>query len=299
MLAYRVDDAVLTVCQNNLSKSIEIMEISESACLLLGYSAAEITGRKLVNFIPQRLSELLDEYVEYEENSNDLGAVLSKVQNFSVISRNDEEKTFRLKVVRGESTRNKITFRLVLQDSIYRRKDEALRKIIQDNFKGHEILHPLLNLPDRRSLEKDIELAVYYHRKNAMHSSFLLIKPDNLEKLSTQYSQQQCLEFIKHIARICRSNLRPDDVLGAVSDSLLGILLLDAVSESTRMVANRLRWKISSQAYKFSDNSLISLSASMCYYDIDGDISPELLVAKSIDKISAFDKDSTNILSEV
>ena len=299
MLGYRSNDAVLTICQNNVAKSIEIIDVNEAAASLTGYSKQELAGRALASVVPMRLSTLLIEYIEYEEDANDVGAVLSKVQSFSMLAKDGKEKNFRLKVVRGESTKEKLTFRLVLQDAIDVRKDDALHKLIQENFKGHEVLHPSLEIPDRHSLEKDVELTIYYHHKANIRASFVAIQLDHLESLEKQYNAAQSSEFLKHIVQVFRGNLRPGDVVGAISDTQIGVLLLDAVSDSTRLVANRLRWQVAAQPFSLPDTSMLSLTASMAYINIDGVLTADRLVDACLSKLAELPEDAASQLVEV
>lgn len=280
MLGHRANDAVLTICQNNGAKSIEIIDVNDALAGMVGYGAKELSGKNLSEMVPDRLSELLSEYVEYEDDANDVGMVLSKVQNFGLKAKSGQEKKFRLKVVRGESTRDRLTFRLVLQDTTDAKKDDALRNLIQENFKGHEVLHPEIGVPDRKSLEKDIELVVYYHHKAELRASFVLIRPDHIHDIDDQYGSRQRVLLMKHIVHVCRGNLRPGDVVGALDSHTLGVLLLDATGDSTRMVANRLRWQIAAQPFGLPDRGDLSLTASMSYSNIDGvKAAPELIAA--------------------
>lgn len=298
MLGYRSNDAVLTICQNNAAKSIEIMGLNEAASTLTGYTQQELAGRALASVVPMRLSTLLIEYVEYEEDANDVGAVLSKVQNFSMIMKDSKEKSFRLKVVRGESNKEKMTFRLVLQDTVNLRKDDALHKLMQENFKGHEVLHPALGIPDRHSLEKDVEMTTYYHHKAGVRASFVAIQLDHLAALEKQFGEALCSEFLKHVVHVCRGNLRPGDVIGAISDTQIGVLLLDAVSDSTRMVANRLRWQVAAQPFALPDTSMLSLTASMAYINIDGALTADKLVDACLERLNTLPEDAASQLVE-
>lgn len=299
MLGYRVNDAVLSICQNNLAKSIEIVELNEAAIALTGYSEGELTGRSLVSLVPARLATLLAEYVEYDDDANDVGAVLSRVQNFGILTKEGKEKSFRLKVVRGESSKHQLIFRLVLQDMVDLRKGDALQHLIQENFKGHEVFHPALAVPDRHSLEKDIELTTYYHHKMGMRASFVVVQVDHLEALEKQYGGEQRNEILKHVVRVCRGNLRPGDVVGAVSDTQIGVLLFDAVSDATRLVANRLRWQVAAQPYTLPDRSMLSLTASMVYLNIDGSLMPEKLVDSCLQRCAEIGDDAASQLLEV
>lgn len=298
MLGYRNNDAVLTICQNNAAKSIEIVELNDAASKLTGYNVSELAGHALAEIIPARIANLLSEYVEFDGDTHDVGEVLSKVQSFSLIAKDKSERSFRLKVVRGESSKEKNTFRLVLQGTMDVRKDDALRKTIQDNFKGHEVMDPTLGVPDRKSLEKDMELASYYNRKTNLRASFVMIQPDHLDAIEKQYGEKHRVGFLKHIANICRRSLRPDDVVGAVSDKQLGVLLLDSESDSTRMVANRLRWQIAANPYILPDKTSINFSASMIYSNIDGAATPDKIVDACNTQMDSMSKENAGQLKK-
>src|SRR5579883_1997805 len=155
--SHRSNDAVITICQDNDRKSIEIRGLNKPAEDVLGYPAGEVSGQPLIRFLPARIQTLLSEYVEYENDGNDVGNVLSKVQSFCILNQQGREVAFRLKVLRSEALDKNACFRLILQDRIGVRKEEAFRAILRENFKGHEVLDPNTNLPDRNSLVKDLE----------------------------------------------------------------------------------------------------------------------------------------------
>jgi diguanylate cyclase (GGDEF)-like protein len=290
LLGYRSNDAVITICQNNQAKSIEISDINKTSEELLGYSNADITHQPLTCILPPRIAELLREYVEFENDANDVGNVLAKVQSFSVIGKNGKETGYRLKVVRAESSGSNIIFKLVLQDKMGLRKNEELRKIIQENFKGHESLDPDTGLPDRKSLGKDIELMGYYNSKSDLRTCFAILQLDHYDDLFSQYGRDVCHALIKHIASVCHQNLRPDDVVGSISYKRIGVLLLDTTPESARMVFNRLRWQIAANPFLLPDKTTIGLSVSISFARIGGFVSDKKLIDgcdKALDKLGA------------
>ena len=278
MLGYRSNDAVLTLCQNNEAKSIEITAINEAAEELTGHGAGALVGKGLGDVTPPRIAELLAEYVEYKPGANDVGMVLSKVQSFSLLGADGTEQAYRLKVVRAESQAERMYFRLVLQDKIGERKDAVLRKAMQDNFRGHEVIDATYNLPDRNSLVKDIELTAYYSNKAELRSCFAILQLDHYDELASQYGQAQAVQFIKHIAHTCRNTLRPDDMVAVVSPQRLGVLLIDTAPESNRVVVNRLRWQIAANPYTLPDHVMLSLSVSVVFAHVGGRISEQSLV---------------------
>lgn len=299
LLGYRSNDAVITICQNNASKSIEISELNKIAEEMLGYGNGELDKQPLSQILPPRIGELLKEYVEFVDGANDVGSVLSKVQSFSVIGKNGKEIGYRLKVVRAESASNQTMFKLVLQDKMGLRKNEELRKAIQENFKGHEVLDPNTGLPDRHSLEKDIELMGYYNSKSDLRTCFAILQLDHYDELFSHYGKPTCFALMKHIAGISRQNLRPDDVVGAINYKRLGVLLLDTTPESARMVFNRLRWQIAANPFLLPDKTTVGLSVSISFARVGGRVSDKKLIEGCDDALDKLGANVANALVEI
>lgn len=299
MFGYRSNDAVVTICQNNGAKSIEITELNKAAEDMLGYSNAELTGQGLSKFLPPRIAEMLKEYVEFQSDANDVGQVLSKVQSFSFLGKDGKENGYRLKVVRAESTENAIFFKLVLQDKTGLRKNEALRRAIQDNFKGHEVLDTDTGLPDRYSLGKDIELMGYYSNKSELRSCFAILQLDHYDELFSQYGRPTCHGLIKHVSQVCRQSLRPDDVVGSINYKRIGVLLIDTTPDSARLVFNRLRWQIAANPFILPDKSSIGLSVSISFCRIGGRVTEKSILDASEESLDAMGNHAVNALVEV
>lgn len=295
---YRNNDAVLTICQNNHNQTITISDINPSASELIGFEAIDLVGNSLKKILPNRISELLDEYVEFENNANDVGAVLGKVQSFSIIEKEGKEKAYKIKVLQAESGAGILFFSLVLRDTIDVRKNDAVRNVIQENFRGHEAINTLTGLPDRSSVIKDIDLMKRYISAGDIKSCFAILQIDNAEGIIKSYGENIFNNIIKHAAFIARQSLRPDDVLASINDKQIGVLLVDIAFSSTRMVLNRLRWQIAANPFVLQDKTQLGLSISMSFCNIDGNDNGEAVVKKAEDLLSKLSLDNNNTLIE-
>lgn len=265
---YRTNDAVITICQNNKAGIVTISQINDTASNLIGFSAPELANQPLSSILPKRITELLTEYIDFENDTNDVGAVLSKVQSFSIVGKNGQEKVYRIKILRVESSENLSFFSMVLQDTVEARKSDAARKIIRDNFKGHESLDRQTQLPDRISIIKDIELAKHHSNSNNILSCFAVLQIDEYSKLVAQKGNTVGSELLKYVASLASRSLRPDDVVGIVGDGRIGVLLMDIVGGSERLILNRLRWQIASNPYIDASQHSIGVSVSIAFYSI-------------------------------
>ncbi len=293
---HRPNDAVLTICQNNREKLVTISEINDAAKGLIGFEPSEVVSRPLSNILPPRIAELLTEYIDFENDSNDVGSVLSKVQSFSIVGKNGQEKSYRTKISRTESTGSSAFFSLVLQDAIGVRKNDAVRQIIKENFKGHESLDTQTDLPNRASLVKDIELMKHHANSSDMLSCFAVLQIDGYNKLLSKNGNSVCNEIVKFVASTASRCLRPDDVVGSVGDGRIGVLLVDITKDSERLVLNRLRWQVASNPFVDEDKKSISLSASISFFAISALNSDKKVLERCEVALDSLDAGALNIL---
>jgi len=268
--SYRKTDAVLIVCQNNAKKTVEIAAINEEATRLLGYTNPDIVSKPLSAILPERINSTIAEFVGYEEDSNDLLAVLGKVRNFSVKSADGNEHEFRLRIIRGEAMDKNPWFHLVLVNEEAIRQSNAFRNVLKENFKGHEVLDERTGLPDRASIIKDLELVVYHVRDKNISASFAIIDIHFFEGLLKEYGSKVCTQLHQHIAKVCKLKLRPEDTIGTLSERLLGLILVDAAHDATRMILNRLRWEIGISPLELSKKRDLLAQVNIVYIPVDG-----------------------------
>jgi diguanylate cyclase (GGDEF)-like protein len=278
--SYRKSDAVLIVCQNNTSKTIEIAAINDQASRVLGYNNENLVGKALDSILPERIGSTIAEFVEYGEEGNDLLAVLSKVRNFAVKTADGNEAGFKLRVIRGESIHHNPWFHLVLVDEENLRKSNVFREILKENFKGHEVLNERTLLPDRASLIKDLELVVYHVRDKEISASFAIIDINHYENLLEDYGPEICNRLHRHIGHVCKLKLRGEDTVGSLSDRSLGIILVDAGQEPARMVLNRLRWAIGASPLEVYKKGDLLAQVNVSFSQIDGQIREIQLLEK-------------------
>jgi len=298
-IGHRSNDAVITICQNNEKQSIEIRDVNKVAEEATGFAPPEIVGQPLGKFLPDRIVQLIKEYVEFEDDANDVGSVLSKVQSFALIDKQGRELSFKLKVVRSESLDRNAYFKLILQDMMGIRRNEAFRAILQENFKGHEVIDADTGLPDRYSIDKDLELVLYYVNKSELKACFALLEIDGFDDLMGRYGKPNCTGIVKHVAAIAKQNLRGDDTLGIISPPQVGILLIDTNVESARMVLNRLRWLIAANPLTLDDKSQVSITVSIGFSGIGGRVNDRNLLSDCETYMTAIRGKGTNALVEI
>lgn len=253
-MLYRTDDAMLTLCQNNDGRSIEIADANEAASALLGYRPGELSG-DLKQFMPANLAGDIDDYVEYETGGNDVGTVLARMKEFKLLQRNGTPVPLVVKAVRSAAPDHNDWFRVFIKPEGRQSEKEKLLGLLHEHFKSQEVNEGDIGLPDRESLLRNADLVAQHTKAGTFNAAAVVITLDRYNHWRERYSRSFCVKALRMIADICRQNLRVYDVIGALDDTALGLLLLDIAPESANPVLNRLRWSLSSRL-----NSMIGLS---------------------------------------
>ena len=278
-ITHRKHDAVLTVCQDNARKSVTVLTVNVAAEQLLGFAPEEVVGSSLNRFLPERISQDLEEYVEYEDGWNDVGNVLRRIRDFALVGKQGGNVPLQLRVIRAEPYQGHPVYQLIMREASRDVGNEAFRTILKENFKGHEVLDPDLKLPDRGSILKDIELVRYHVGRETVGASFAIVEVDDYRGLVDKEGQEQAHACMRAIGALCKQKLRGDDTVGCLSKSQLTLVLMDITQESARIVLNRLRWLIAAHPFTLENGKTISVNVSIGFGAIKSDQDENELLA--------------------
>jgi len=295
---HRAADAVITVRQDNSRRAVEIRDLNPPAEEALGYALPAVSGLPLAALLPERIRTLLEEYIEFQEDGNDVGAVLSKVQSFCLLHRDGKELRYRLKVLRGEPENGCACFHLVLQSRAGERQGEAVRALLREHFRGHEVLEERTGLPDRPSVIKDISFVRHYVNKEMLHCCIAVVGLDQYAALKSHNGEDNAVGALLHVGSLARQNLRGDDVTGCIGESSLALILLGTSPESARMVLNRLRWLIAANPASIEGQSA-PVTVSIAFARISGDGEDRDLLSRLEEKMAVIRAQPGNSLAEV
>lgn len=252
----RKNDAVLRLCQNNLRKSIEITEANEAVQELLGYSAGEMRGHDLREFLPQQINAILNEDISFQNGGADLSEVLRKARNFGMRNHKGEVVPLAGKVYCSESAdTQQPRFELLIREKEESRTLSS-SDLLASNLKGYEVMDEASGLPNADSFQKDLEMVQYQVSHNGIYASLAVMVVDNYDQIVNEHGQEAADAIIREFGLRCKKDLRLEDNVARLSQTQLGLLLLDADYHAAGAVLNRLRWKIGSQPVQVGALSL-------------------------------------------
>lgn len=250
---FRKNEGLILVCQNNADQSFLVFGMNERAHEITGFEESYLKGRNLTEIVPKDIRNTIEEYVEFSEGAPDLASVLNKVRDFRLLNAEGDEIKVNLKIAQAEARDEHYWYRLILRDDSYEKEVESFKRLLSENFKGHEVLDADTGLPDRASILKDLEIAHFHAKDKGFSSCFAIFRLDKYEELRRAYGKAQTMQALKQIGGNLKRNLRGDDTIGRISENSLGLILVDITEESARVVLNRLRWLVASEPLRIPD----------------------------------------------
>jgi PAS domain S-box-containing protein len=277
-LSFLRHEGVALVCQNNEAQSVQVIAMNPLLLEMTGYGEEEVKGLPLLHILGSRTAELVTDYLELEQDRHDLQDVLGRAREVFLRRKDGSEMPApNFRIYRIEAKDRHHWFRLVTEEDAHKREAEQFKALLRENFKGHEVLDAETNLPDRASIEKDLELAQFYADSRGLSACFTYVRLDAFDILAASQGREVALQALTQSAEILRRNLRAEDAIGRVAENALGLILMDITPESFRLVMNRLRGNIIHHEIVLG-NKPQKLAASFCYAPIAGNGAPSLLL---------------------
>ncbi|PZP85444.1 MAG: hypothetical protein DI582_05895 [Azospirillum brasilense] len=296
--AGRKGDGIVVLIQNNAARRLSIKTANETACNLLGYADGELNDRDLAEILSPKLAEALMEDLEFDDDAPDVGEMLARQRDFKLRHRMGQELALPFTISRQMAQGHDACFQLVLPNERDNRAQQQLKDFLKLNLEGQQQLDPSTGLPDRTTAEMYLRVLNTYIANNGMQAAFVAIRIDRHEKSLARYGKDACVELIKHVANCCKSTFRTEDVVCALSDHTLGLVLLDVSRESARVVLNRLRWNVRTHRIVFGGKSDFSNTISLSFDMLDQHRGDGLF-DRCEEAITSLDKETRNHLIEL
>jgi GGDEF domain-containing protein len=267
--ASRKNDAVIAVKQDNNERDLLIQGINTGAETLLGYPSSDLRGQSLFSILPEDVCEDIESFLEYEPGGNDIGRVLRKMRNFSLLMKSGEALPLVLKIfpLATEDYQNP-TFELLMRD----KSVQVLHDRVNDELETNE--NPSTGLASKEAMLPILGHATQYMRQHPeAECTFAVMELNDIAGMSkTSETYVRILQTTRKDFTDC---CRTDDVIVNLGDARFGIILFECSQENAKLVTNRLRMKVANNPVVGENNQQISLTCSIAYTRIEGNKSRE------------------------
>lgn len=253
--AKRKNDAVITVCQDNEKKVVNIEGLNNAAERLTGYLSSDIKGKSLDVILADEIKETMDSYLEYEDDSDGLASILRKIRHFKILNKQGRNVEVSLKVFNVISDDIKHPhFELLMRDVTLANKMDELKKQIMEQNSADEVLDVDIGVPNQVSIIKSLELIQTFIKEHHLEASFAVVSLDKLDSYYAIDSGNTANHIIRSVYETIAGTCREGDILGYLGDGRIGVALFDCSSENAKIVLNRIRMMISSKVSNPSES---------------------------------------------
>ena len=265
----RRGDGLLVVIQNNAEKTLTISVMNDVLEGMLGYAKDEVLNRRVETILGQKEAEAIADDLEYADSAEDFGDIFSRIRDVRLRRRLGDEIRVNCKLSRMLVQGHNAVFQIVIPDEQERLSRTKMSEFITLNLEGHKELDAATGLPNHKTAEEFLPLLKNYFTDVNADIVFAVLRLDRHKKSIAKYGAEASTQLMMHAYQICRSTFRSEDLIFALSDSTLGVVLFNISRESARVVLNRLRWKIRNHRIEFGGKSDFSVSACIGFDQLD------------------------------
>lgn len=262
--AKRKSDAVIAVRQNNTGHKIEIQDVNRAAEQLTGRAKTDLIGRHFSDILPDRYQDMIDSYVEYDTNTNDLDHVLKRVIEFKVRNKIGEEVPVEMKVFRIPGRDLDPCFEILMRDITLQEKMKEIKQRLQQEVSAQQITDTDTGLPSIAALLQYIDIVAEFITTHKVEAAFGIIDIEPFYPIQENYGPAAANRLMKEIGDRFKRTVRAEDSLGYFGDGMLGVLLFDCNNENAMVALRRIRASFTNKPIEIlpgqSENITVNIS---------------------------------------
>lgn len=274
-LSTRKDDLRIDVVQHQSEKTLMIIAADKDFEAHVMRSQEELVGKDLRTILPRNIREMIDDYLEFGDEIQDLAAVLGKINRFALLHKKGREIRFSLKILRDMSDGTNPQFQLHL--SRLKVMESLCQQLGLPEVSKKDVIDADAGMPTRASFLRHLEVVTQAVEMGKINATLALIRVDQYNTITHQYGRDASNLLLKQLGQVIRTNLREDDVLGYAEPNRVAVLLLETKKENAKIPLNRIRWMFAANPIEVKDEKIpVTLTAT--YIELQGKDDPAKLI---------------------
>ena len=257
----RRDDIAVAICQNNDEKTLIITSVNDPQNELEEislFSAYELAGKDIREILPQTIKENVEDYLEFEDNGNDLASVISKSRQFGLINKSGDFINLTMKIYRDASPDENAHFIMAIQGKSRKAGKGSFR--VLEVLKKNQVSDKTTGAAEKSWFEEESEIAHFYVGRKKLVASFAVAAIDDFEDINIGQGEKMADSLATEISGHCQRTFRGSDMIGYLGQGKFGILLIGADLKNSQIPLNRLRWETANNPEETEKNTTISVS---------------------------------------
>jgi diguanylate cyclase (GGDEF)-like protein len=234
------DNANRKIVINDLVKVIDDRREGD----YFGLSSEQLQGKDFREVLPEELSEIINENIEYNIEGNDLKNVVDKIIHFKLFDKDKNLIDMNAHVERDVSTSgNSLKFSVILERKIFLR--DKVKSILAALSEYQQVNHPITGVINTAAFyEVTEELLDFLHETN-VEAVMCIISIEGFPLIRMSEGKEKSDEMLAKVGAVMKSNFRSKDVVGYLGFGRFAILMVrtfeDEVSYPLKRLESNLR----------------------------------------------------------
>jgi len=259
------NDAIITADDEGI-----IVSWNQGAEKMFGYSEAEISGRPMIQLLPDRYHD------QYLANVSQLRAgrkmkIIGKTVDMEGLRKDTSKFPLELSLAQWETPEGRFYTVII--------RDITERKRYQENLEYFAVHDTLTGLLNRRSLE-DLLNRTIARAKRGAKSSLLYMDLDNFKDVNDTVGHSAGDEVLINLTNLIKAKLRTEDTVFRLGGDEFAVLLEGMDSREALTAAERLRLVVEKHPFE-QGGRLFPMSLSIGLIEIEGTLTTGELLSQA------------------
>jgi diguanylate cyclase (GGDEF)-like protein len=218
-----------SVTQDNIEKKLLVDDLVKSiddrrGGDYFGYQPQELLGHDLREFLPEDVSDILNDNIEFSLEGNDLKTVLEKIINFQILNHDKHIVDMNAYIERSISTPEKLSFSVVLERKIF--LQEKIKSILASISEYQQIIHDLSGLINTSAYYEVLNELMDFLYDTNVEAVLCVISIEGFPVIRMHEGKEAADDVISKVGKVLSSTLRTRDISGYIGFGKFAILMV-------------------------------------------------------------------------
>lgn len=248
------------VTQDNLNQSIVIDEFVQSIDErsggdFFGYSNVDLKGVELKSILPEEISEIMDDNIEYTVEGNDFKSVIEKIIRFKIKNNKKEVLDMNAFVERAPSEENdNLSFNMVLEKKIHLK--EKIKAILSGISEVQRVEHPKAKLMNSDAYAEVLDEIFDFLYEARIPAVMLILSIDGYPSFRRRLGRNKVDKMLKEISHTLKTTFRTRDIMAYLGVGHFALTLVKTYPEEVVHPLKRLEQNLKKAGVLDSKSSI-------------------------------------------
>ncbi len=218
-----------TVTQNNAERRLLVDDLVKVIDErrdgdYFGYQPTDLVGHDFRELLPEEVSEILNDNIEFNLEGNDLKTVLEKIISFKVLTSARKEIDMNAYIERSISTSDKLSFSVILERKIF--LQEKIKSVLASIALYQQVTHDLTGLINPEAFYDVLDELMDFLYETRVEAVLCIISIEGFSMMETHDGKEKMDDVISRVGKVMGATLRTKDIIGYLGGGKFAVLMV-------------------------------------------------------------------------